>query len=348
MMEGLVPQRQSETVVTAQMLNGFDTFISGQGLNADRFLNVYRLPATDGIRMDAFVDFGTVLSALEQASVATTNDALGLGFARANPRPPTELYHDLMACSSTLGDALRARSQRISLVVNGYATRLEPATGGAFYTWCGPKWFGPHRQFLDYTVTLLVLRVRTLLLEPDWYPSLIEMERAEPVDKTIFEQVLGTHLKFRSARTRIFLDNALLSRPLPTASAERYARLSAQADLLPLASDWRRSVTAAVSQTLVSNEGLASLDAGTVAQRLGLSSRSFQRALAKENTTFEKIRSRVRSRLAHHYLVDTDMSVTEIAMLLGYAETSIFSRAAVRWFGLSPSAIRRRDMRPMT
>jgi len=43
-----------------------------------------------------------------------------------------------------------------------------------------------------------------------------------------------------------------------------------------------------------------------------------------------------RQRLAAHYLVDTAVSVTEIAFLLGYSESSTFDRAFRRWTQMTP------------
>ena len=49
-----------------------------------------------------------------------------------------------------------------------------------------------------------------------------------------------------------------------------------------------------------------------------------------------------RMRLARHYLLNTNLSLTAIAFLLGYSELSAFSRAARVWLGDTPSALRKR------
>jgi AraC-like DNA-binding protein len=48
----------------------------------------------------------------------------------------------------------------------------------------------------------------------------------------------------------------------------------------------------------------------------------------------------VRKELATNYMQGTDKSVTEITYLLGFAETSTFSRAFKRWTGQSPTRFR--------
>jgi AraC-like DNA-binding protein len=49
----------------------------------------------------------------------------------------------------------------------------------------------------------------------------------------------------------------------------------------------------------------------------------------------------MRRRLSGRYLADRDLSLGEIAYLLGYSESSAFNRAYRRWTGRTPSADRR-------
>ena len=56
--------------------------------------------------------------------------------------------------------------------------------------------------------------------------------------------------------------------------------------------------------------------------------------MKKHNTTFEDEVGRVRRSLAERYLRDSNMPLTEIALLLGFSELSAFTRAARGWFGM--------------
>jgi AraC-like DNA-binding protein len=78
---------------------------------------------------------------------------------------------------------------------------------------------------------------------------------------------------------------------------------------------------------------------------LGLGERTLQRRLGEERTSFRALLDRVREDLARSYLSSPDMSITEIALLLGYAETSTFHRAFVKWTGEPPGAFRARMTR---
>ena len=79
-----------------------------------------------------------------------------------------------------------------------------------------------------------------------------------------------------------------------------------------------------------------------VAEKLGLSKRTLQRKLSEENTTFQKQLNSAREALAVHYIRNTEMSIADIAYLLGYAEQNSFLRAFTIWTGKSVTEYKQR------
>lgn len=71
-----------------------------------------------------------------------------------------------------------------------------------------------------------------------------------------------------------------------------------------------------------------------------MSPRAVQRLLAEEGQTYRGMVDRVRLSKAEAMLRETQTSVTEIALALGYSEPANFSRAFQRWTGISPRAFR--------
>ena len=95
-------------------------------------------------------------------------------------------------------------------------------------------------------------------------------------------------------------------------------------------------VRAALLELLPAGQGSATC----VARRLALSGRTLQRRLAREDTTFQAVLERTRYALARHYLTQADITVTEIAFLLGYDEPRSFYRAFQQWSGTTPQQAR--------
>src|SRR5690606_19125377 len=74
------------------------------------------------------------------------------------------------------------------------------------------------------------------------------------------------------------------------------------------------------------------------ASELGMSSRTMRRKLAEDGTSYQKELDTVRHKLAREYFLRGGNSVTEVSLLLGYADSSAFAKAFRRWTGLSPKA----------
>lgn len=78
------------------------------------------------------------------------------------------------------------------------------------------------------------------------------------------------------------------------------------------------------------------------ARALAMSTRTLQRKLAAEGTTFTAQLNHVRELLAKSYLDDQSLSAMEIALLLGYGDANSFYRAFALWTGQTVSEYRAR------
>ena len=79
---------------------------------------------------------------------------------------------------------------------------------------------------------------------------------------------------------------------------------------------------------------------------MGITPRSLQRRLASADCSFQGLLDDTRRELAQVYLRDAALSALDVALLLGYAEQSSFTRAFRHWFDDTPSAWRQRQLAP--
>ena len=77
-----------------------------------------------------------------------------------------------------------------------------------------------------------------------------------------------------------------------------------------------------------------------VASTFGLHPRTLQRRLREEGQRFEAIKDSVRRDVALRYLKQSEIPLTRVAEMLGYAEASVLSRSCYRWFSVSPRQLR--------
>ena len=70
--------------------------------------------------------------------------------------------------------------------------------------------------------------------------------------------------------------------------------------------------------------------------------RALQARLRKADLTFTDLVDDVRRSLAAVLVADARLALVNVAMLLGFAEQSSFTRAFRRWYGMAPGEYRRR------
>ena len=80
--------------------------------------------------------------------------------------------------------------------------------------------------------------------------------------------------------------------------------------------------------------------AARLATRFKMSVRSLSRLLAAEGTSFRELLDALRRDLATRHLAADQLSIGEVAFLLGFSELSSFHRAFKRWTGRTPAEFR--------
>jgi AraC-like DNA-binding protein len=71
-----------------------------------------------------------------------------------------------------------------------------------------------------------------------------------------------------------------------------------------------------------------------------VSIRTLERRLAGEGVSFLDVLDDLRFELGKRYLREPNLPISEIAWLLGYADSSAFTHAFRRWTGKSPKEVR--------
>ena len=74
-----------------------------------------------------------------------------------------------------------------------------------------------------------------------------------------------------------------------------------------------------------------------VAEEFGISGRTLQRNLSAENTSFNQLVKDIQKIMTFNYLEAKELSIDEIAYLVGYTELSSFYRAFKKWTGKTVS-----------
>lgn len=168
----------------------------------------------------------------------------------------------------------------------------------------------------------------------------LELDYPAPAHAPRYAQLLDCPVRFDCARTRVLLDTATLQLPLSTSQpqlAEMCRERCAQALLALRGEDPLLASVQALVWTSVSR--LPSLEA--VAEQLGLTSRTLRRRLQERGSSYQQILDSVREAVARDYLLNTELSIEQIAVLVGFSEATTFRSTFKRWTGQSAADIRR-------
>lgn len=172
-----------------------------------------------------------------------------------------------------------------------------------------------------------------------WAPSAVYFEHGAPADSRPYEAVFRCPVLFGQTLTALELATADLSRPLRQSDAGLFRILQQHVERIEegLGEDTGGKVRQLLLQNI--EDGLYRLD--DVAARLGLRRYALQRRLKAEGTSFQRILDDVRYELARRYLRESTTPISEIAGLLGYSESAVFTRTFTRRAGMAPNAWRR-------
>ena len=166
-------------------------------------------------------------------------------------------------------------------------------------------------------------------------PLRIELRRAEPVDIETFRNILKAPLVFNAPKDMIVFDTASIELPLEGANPI----LSREYDeiiMRYLARFDKENIQARIKVKIIENLATGEIQQQEIAKSIGLSTRSLQRKLSLENTSYSEILDNTRQELAISYIKNNSYSITEIAYILGFTDVSSFTRAFRRWTASSP------------
>ncbi|MBI5789923.1 MAG: AraC family transcriptional regulator [Rhodocyclales bacterium] len=174
----------------------------------------------------------------------------------------------------------------------------------------------------------------------------VRFRHAAPEDPVPFANFFGCPVRFAAGENALLFAADLLTRPLLQADAELNLAMCDEARKAIARLDGETHIAARVRQMLTPLMPKCEATLNHVAAGMGITPRTLQRRLATADFSFQAVLDDTRRELAQVYLRDAALSALDVALLLGYAEQSSFTRAFRHWFGTTPSAWRAQHLPP--
>lgn len=282
----------------------------------------------------------------------------------------TKLWHAAERCTGDSGLGLKAGAgvSPASISVVGFAMqsaatlrqaitmvqKFQPliSDGGRFQMLAGPTatWlvYHPRQGELAFSPHQIEAVLAAVVTFAGWVtgmalrPRRVQFSQARLGPLKGYREVFGCPVDFEQAFSGLQVDNAVLDKPLPQADPQ-LAKMHEQYTSARLAALTMSEVSATeLRQWLVAHMGPQIPRRLQAAQTLGMSERTLARRLKEQGHTFESLLDEVRRDLALQAVADPDRALADIALALGFAESSTFYRAFHRWTGMPPAKWRNR------
>lgn len=191
----------------------------------------------------------------------------------------------------------------------------------------------------DAFLGFVVLAMRRLY-KPEFNPLRVELHHAMPLDGPVpYESLFRSPVLFGATTPILVLPKGDLENPLTGACAE-LAQLNDNLATSYIARLDKSDVVTTVRQKIIEYLPNGDCTREKVACAMCISPTTLQFKLASRSTSFQELLDSTRKELAGSYVRQSALSITEISFLLGFSDTSNFTRAFKRWQGVSPTGFR--------
>jgi AraC-like DNA-binding protein len=276
---------------------------------------------------------------LKVAADALQDDLLGFHLSQDFDLRETGLLYYILSSSDSFTDAM-SNGERYTRIVNeGIEIKFEATRAAITIDCAGVERLSDRHQFEFwlFSIVRMCRQVTGTRLAPRQF-SLRHCREATPPECRAF---LGCEVTYGANVDEVVLPAQV--NKLPIVGADRYLNEilvqyaeEALVSRTPERTGLRSKVEHAIGPLLPHGKAKAS----TVAKELGVSHRTLARSLAGDGLTFSAILDQNKADLAKSYLTHGDLSISQIAWLLGYREVSTFTHAFKRWHGITPTELR--------
>ncbi len=268
------------------------------------------------------------------------NPHIGLDLGASLDAKDLGVIGHAMTAAPTIGESLALLSRYLYVLSQSNTIRLDIGEEGVVCTYAvtilQPNLVKQDAEFALAVITSLIRK----LSGRSFAPRLVEFSHSKFSNTRKHNQAFGCEVLFDRRENRLHFSRRVLDFPTLTADRRLLEALTYYLDSrLQLRSE-EDDLLARVRHLISDSLGGGLPDLNQVASQLGMSGRTLQRKLADEGLVYSEILENICKSIATEYVLHSDYSFTDIALMLGYNDLSSFSRAFKRWTGNGPMQAR--------
>lgn len=279
---------------------------------------------------------------LLDAQRMTGNSGLGLDLGLHRSLPTYDQLVYLLMSSSTLREAtevgLRYQNYPGRFSGNEIITTFSELNGHGRYEVSIKEGLGELRLLMvEDVLSSIMTTARWVIGRP--LPTLkLLCDYPKPPHFEKYQAIFNCPVQFNAPTIQLIFDANVLDEPLPNASpqsAKLYAALCEERSIAHQRGDVAWKLCQLILQDPATPPSMTE-----AAETLHYSPRTLRRKLNSEGWQYQQLIDQIRSIRARRALSDPTLSITEVALQVGYADHSGFLRAFRKWTGMTPSEFR--------
>jgi AraC-like DNA-binding protein len=264
---------------------------------------------------------------------------LGLLVGASMDIPSHGIFGYAIITSTTIGDALKLMVRYNKALLPSLDVKTLSRQSRVEVLIKAPHLPDDLERFYIELLYAAIMRSGNTLIPKGRVSVHVEFDYDAPYDKTPYQKLFGSKVKFNSIRSVLSFDEASLNMGIVTANPVARDIFRRECDRL-LSRDTHRGMVSERVQEVLLKSGTEFPTSIIVANQLHMSESTLQRRLAKEGYKFQQLLDQVRNKLAHEYLTSTQLTINEIAALLGFSDAANFRRSFKRWSNKTPTIVR--------
>lgn len=281
-----------------------------------------------------------------QLALDASNETLPLVFARQSQPASFSITGYIAMNSNTIGEALDATAHYLAIAGEGGRLEVQRDEQSIHVEYIAVNAGDPISSVRSCAVLAANLMLGRWLIGDAFNPTTIELMLPAPADESPFQHFFSAPLGFSANRNRLSFERHVEAIKIPHASLDLLNLMKTRADGVIeqiKESSVDKETTDQVTRLLISTLMGQEPDKARIAEQLGMSQRTLQRRLSSEGSSYQQVLDNTRHQLALDYLKQPELTISDIAYLLGFTEPSAFYRAFKKWHGQTPGQLRDAD-----
>jgi len=324
--------------IRAASLGGFEELVRHCGINPMDILKQVGILPSMIREPNSFIDYDRYLNLLNQAAMTCNEECFGLKLGVNQNIRTIGLIGIYMSRQNTILEALNVAQKYVYLHAEGLIFHVNQLPNQL----CELNLvrLNPQNTEIPQKAQLTIALIRNILKDligPAWRPEKIKLKQSPPQHcQQLFAETLDCEVEFNANQDALYFPAMFLTYKPDCFNEDMINQLIEQQlesqNNKPVHDD---EILIESSVKMLLATGDCSID--NIALCMGVHPKKLQRQLKQRGTTYRDLLEHIRKKEAIRIMNSSSINLTDLALQLGYAELSIFSRRFKSWFGITPT-----------